>query len=76
MTIYKPKGVLTTHLMKALERLINARLKEMVMTDGMQFGLISGATESIFVVRQLEGKYQELNRKIYLIFVNLGKAYD
>ena len=33
-------------------------------------------TDSTFIVRQLQEKYLEGNRKVYLCFVDLEKAYD
>ena len=72
VSIYKDKGdalecnsyrgiKLLEHAMKVFERVIEARLREKVDIDDMQFGFRAGksTTDAIFIVRQLQEKYSE-----------------
>ena len=47
--------------MKIFERVIEARLREKVDIDDMQFGFSAGkgTTDAIFIVQQLQEKYFE-----------------
>ena len=50
----------------------------MVSIDDSQFGFVPGrgATDAIFVVRQLQEKYLAANKRLYMAFVDLEKAFD
>ena len=50
----------------------------LVSIDDSQFGFIlgRGTTGAIFVVRQLQEKYLAANKRLYLAFVDLEKAFD
>ena len=43
-----------------------------------QFGFVPGrgTTEAIFVVRKLQEKYLAANKRLYMAFVDLEKAFD
>ena len=43
-----------------------------------QFGFVPGrgTTDAIFVVRQLQEKYLAANKRLYMAFVDLEKAFD
>ena len=43
-----------------------------------QFGFVPGrgTTDAIFVVRQLQEKFQAANKRLYMAFVDLEKAFD
>jgi len=47
------------HVMKILERVVEARVRRIVKIDDMQFGFMAGkgTTDAIFIVRQLQEKY-------------------
>ena len=46
--------------------------------DNSQFGFIPGrgTTDAIFVVRQMQEKYLAANKRLYMAFVDLEKAFD
>ena len=50
----------------------------MVSIDDSQFGFVPGrgTTDAIFVVRQLQEKYLAVNKRLYMAFVDLEKAFD
>ena len=62
--------------MKVVERVLEWRVREQVDIDKMQFGFTSGkrTTDAIFVVRQVQEKFQKKN--LYYAFVDLEKAFD
>ena len=64
--------------MKILERVIEGRLREMVKIHNHQFGFMRGLStvDATFIVRQIQEKYLERNRKVYWCFVDLEKAFD
>ena len=70
MNVYKGKGDalqcgsyrgirLLEHVLKVLERVIEARVRRIVKIDDMQFGFMPGrgTTDAIFIVRQLQEKF-------------------
>ena len=69
---------LTEQVMKVLERNVDGLVRQMVSIDNSQFGFIPGrgTTDAIFVVRQLQEKYLAANKRPYIAFVDLGKAFD
>ena len=69
---------LLEHMLKILERVVEGRLRELVDIHKHQFGFMSGksTTDATCIVRQLQEKYLEGNRKVYWCFVDLEKAYD
>ena len=62
--------------MKILERIVDGLLRQVVSID--QFGFVPGrgTTDAIFVVRQLQKKYLAVNKRLYMAFVDLEKAFD
>ena len=85
--IYKKKGSvmdctsyrgvkLLEHGMKVLERLLEKRLRRLVKVDQMQFGFMPGTLDAIFILRRMQESYLEKNRKLYICFVDLEKAFD
>ena len=65
-------------LMKLWERIIEARLREIINIADNQFGFRPGksTTEPIFALRMLHEKYREKNKELHMVFVDLEKAYD
>ena len=49
---------LLEHVMKILERVVEARVRKVVKIDDMQFGFMAGkgTTDAIFIVRELQEK--------------------
>jgi len=85
-SVYKGKGdalecssyrgiKLLEHAMKVFERVIERRQRSTVQIDEMQFGFRPGrgTTDAIFVVRQLQEKYMEKKKDLWMAFVDLGK---
>ena len=64
--------------MKILERIVDGLIRQLVSIDDSQFGFIPGrgTTDAIFVVRQLQKKYLAANKRLYMAFVDLEKAFD
>ena len=50
----------------------------MVSIDDSQFGFVPGrcTTDANFVFRQLQEKYIAVNKRLYMAFVDLEKAFD
>ena len=64
--------------MKVLERIVEGLIRQVVSIDDSQFGFVPGRgiTDAIFVIRQLQEKYLAANKRLYMVFVNLEKAFD
>ena len=69
---------LTEQAMKVLERIVDGLIRQVVSIDDSQFGFVPGrgTTDAIFVVRQLQEKYLAANKRLYMAFVDLEKAFD
>ena len=69
---------LTKQAMKILERIIDGLIRQEVSINDSQFGFVPvrGSTDAIFVVRQLQEKYLAVNKRLYMAFVDLEKAFD
>ena len=89
ITVYKQKGdildcgnyreiKLLEHVFKVLERVVKGRLRELIDIHEQQFGFMKGKStmDAIFITRQVQEKYLEGNRKVYMCFIDLEKAYD
>ena len=69
---------LTEQVIKVLERIVDGLIRQSVSTDNSQFGFVPGrgATDAIFVVRQLQEKYLAANKRLNMAFVELEQAFD
>ena len=69
---------LTEQVMKVLERIVDGLIRQVVSIDDSPFGFVPGrgTTDAIFVVRQLQEKYLAANKRLYMAFVDLEKAFD
>ena len=69
---------LMSHFMKLWERVIEARLREIVNNRENQFGFRPGmsTTEPVFALRQLHEKCSENNNDLHMVFVDIEKAFD
>ena len=63
---------------KILERYVDGLIRQVVSIDDSQFGFVPGrgTTDAIFVVQQLKEKYLAVNKRLYMAFVDLEKAFD
>ena len=54
---------LTEQIMKVLDRIVDALIRQVVSIEDSQFGLVPGrgTTDAIFVLRQLQEKYLAAN---------------
>ena len=52
--------------------------RQLVSIDDLQFGFVPGrgTADEIFVIRQLQEKYLAANKRLYMAFVDLEKAFD
>ena len=69
---------LIEQVMKVLERIVDGLIRQVVSINDSQFGFVPGrrTTDAIFVVRQLQEKYLVANKRLYMVFVDLEKAFD
>ena len=90
MPIYKGKGDVTNcsayrglklleHGMKIVKRVLEKRIRyhlNKYKVGEMQFGFMPGrgTTDALFIVRRMQDKYREKDKKLYMCFVNLEKA--
>ena len=53
-------------------------IRQVVSIDDSQFGFVlgRGTKDAIFVVRQLQEKYLAANKRLYMAFLDLEKAFD
>ena len=64
--------------MKVLERVVEGLIRQRAEIDEMQCGFMSGrgTTDAIFIVRQLQEKLLAANKPLYMVVVDLEKAFD
>ena len=69
---------LLEHGIKVVERMLKKRLRTAVNIDEMQMGFMPGKStvDAIFSVRQVMEKYELAGKKLYMVFVDLEKAFD
>lgn len=89
VSVYKGKGnalecgsyrgiKLLDQVHKILERVIEARIRNRVNLDEMQFGFRPGrgTTDAIFIVRQVQEKFLAKHKEVWMAFIDLEKAFD
>ena len=64
--------------MKVMEHILEARLRNLVDIDDMQFGFRPGrgTTDAIFILRQVQESFLAKKKDLWLAFVDLEKAFD
>ena len=69
---------LLEHAFKLYEKILDGRLCEILDIDKMQCGFILGieTVDAVFVLRRLTEKFRAKIKKLFFVFVDLGKAYD
>ena len=73
------RGVkLLEHAMKIVERVLEKRIKELVKVDDMQFGFMpgKGTVDALFILRRMQEEFRGKEKKLYMCFVDLEKAFD
>ena len=61
-----------------VECVFEKRLRKGVEIREEQYGFVAGkgTTDAIFILRQLQEKYLENDKELYMVFVDLEKAFD
>ena len=69
---------LLEHAMKIVERVLERRIRTLVNLNEMQFGFMpeKGTVDAIFIVRRMQEEYQKKDKKLYMCFVDMEKAFD
>ena len=69
---------LTDQILKIAGRITGKLTSQQVDIDEMQFDFMPGcgATNAIFILKQLKEKYLAKKKNLYFAFVNLEKAFD
>ncbi|KAK3524916.1 hypothetical protein QTP86_011472 [Hemibagrus guttatus] len=69
---------LMSHTMDLWERVVEARLRNVVEICEQQYGFMprKSTTDAIFALRILMEKYRDGQRELHCVFVDLEKAYD
>ena len=64
--------------MKIVEMVLERRIRTLINLNKMQFGFIpgKGTVDAIFIVRRMQEEYQKKNKKLYMCFVDMEKAFD
>ena len=63
---------------KMFERILDKIIRQRVNIDEMQYGFMPGrgTTDAIFILRQLQERYLQKNKRLYYVFIDLEKAFD
>ena len=69
---------LPEHSTKIVEKVLEKSISSILELNEMQFGFMpgKGTVNVLFIVRKLQEKYLQQNRKLCLCFVDLEKAFD
>ena len=64
--------------MKVIKRIFEKRHRSAIRIDEMQMGFMPGreTIDAIFILRQIFKNYKMAGRKLYVVFVDLEKAFD
>ena len=64
--------------MKIVEKVLGKRIRALVMVGDIQFGFMPGrgTIDAHFIVKRMQEEYREKDKKLYMHFVNLEKAFD
>ena len=66
------------HAMKIVERVLERRIRTLVNFNKMQLEFMSGkrTVDAIFIVMRMQEEYQKKDKKLYMCFVDMEKAFD
>ncbi|XP_029190407.2 uncharacterized protein LOC114957206 [Acropora millepora] len=73
------RGVkLLEHAMKIVEKVLERKMRLMVKVDEMQFGFMpgKGTIDAVFILKGLQEKYLDKEKKLYMCFIDPEKAFD
>ena len=73
------RGVkLLEHAIKIVEKVLERKMRLMVKVDEMQFGFMpgKGTMDAVFILKGLQEKYLDKEKKLYMCFVDPEKAFD
>ena len=72
------RGVLLENAMKIVEKVLERRMRRMVKVDEIQFGVMPGkpTIDALFILRRSQEEYLDKEKKLYMCFVDLEKAFD
>ena len=61
--------------MKIVERVLENRIRELVMIDEMQFGFMpgKGTIYALFILRRMQEEFRGREKKLYMCFVDLER---
>ena len=64
--------------MKVVERVLEKWISTIVSVDEMQFGFMPerGTIETVSIFRIMQEEYNAKGRRLYMCFMDLGKAFD
>ena len=64
--------------MKIFKRVLEKRIRALVVMGGMQFGFMKGRgmIEALFIVRRIQEEYREKDKKLYMCYMDLKKAFE
>ena len=70
--------MLLEHEIKIVEKILKKRIGALVVLDDMQFGFLPGreTTDAFFILRRMQEEYRKNDKKLYMCFVDLEKAFD
>ena len=66
------------HAINIVKRVLERRIRELVNVDAMQFGYMLGreTIDALFVVRRMQEKYNNKEKKLNKCFEDIEKAFD
>ena len=69
---------LLEHAMKIVVKVLDTRIRELLIIDSMRFGFMPGrgTTDALFVVQRMQKEYRDKKKKLYMCFVDIEKAFD
>ena len=69
---------LLEHAMKIVETVLERRIQTLVNLNEMQLGFMpeKETVDAIFIVRRMQEEYQKMDKKLYMCFVDMEKAFD
>ena len=69
---------LLEHAMKIVERVLERQIRTLVNLNEIQFGFVAGKeiVDAIFIVKRMQEEYQKKEKKLYMCFVDMEKAFD
>ena len=73
------RGVkLLEHAVKSVEKILEKRIRTVMNLNTMQFGFMleKGIANAIAILRRMQEEYQKKDKKLYMCFVDMEKAFD